>query len=211
MNTHYSTFELDVAFAEGSLDEGPLAAHLRACDRCRAYVAALEGQLPLPDAPPARPKFARLVGVGTTVLLAAAAVLLFVRTRDAGPGYVGTKGTPAVQLLLRRDGATRIWDGRESVRAGDALALHVACEGYRHVTIAGREGAAWQRLEDVECPAQPSVLPFTLRVDDRPGDEAIAVVLSSDRLSSEAIAQYASGKPAAPHWVHVHVLAKEAK
>ena len=37
------------------------------------------------------------------------------------------------------------------------------------------------RLSDVPCPPEPATLPFTLVVDDQPGHEKLAVVLTTVR------------------------------
>jgi hypothetical protein len=125
------------------------------------------------------------------VLALAASVLLLVRAGNDG-AYVATKGTPAVQLLVHRDeepSGTRVWDGRSPVQPGDRLALHVACEGRKRVTVAAPGKAGWQRLSEVPCPESGDPLPFTLVVDDEPGDEQLAVVLSEAGLDDAAMAE----------------------
>jgi hypothetical protein len=113
----------------------------------------------------------------------AASVVLLVRTASRpSNGYVAMKGTPSVELLIHRDQATGVWDGRSPVHPGDSLALRVACEGLHVVAVASPGPAGWGRLSETPCPTSGVALPFTLLVDDQPGDEQLAVVLSQDRL-----------------------------
>jgi hypothetical protein len=128
------------------------------------------------------------------VAIAAGALLVAGRARDAEVGgYVGLKGMPSVQLVVRRGEASTLWNGTGPVRAGDALALRVACEGLSHVAIAAEEGGGrWSKLKDADCPAGAKLLPFTLLVDDTPGTERFAVVLSRDVLEDAAIARAAA-------------------
>lgn len=192
MNKRLSSFELDLWFADGTPD-GEVATHVASCARCSAYVKELHSSwaddLSHPSAPavasarlatgPARSPL-RFVMPAATVLALAAAVMLYVRSRPPldNPDYVGVKGAPAVQLLVRSGGATRIWDGRSAVRAGDAIAVHVACEHLEHVTVVAETPSGIARLSDVPCPSGPAALPFTLVVDDAPGHERFAVILT---------------------------------
>lgn len=195
---HLSTFELDVFHAatpaERSLDEGrEIAAHVAACAECRAYLDGLDGLgAPPAFAAPEPPRRAaglvrgggmRALAPAAAVLALAACVMLFVRAKRIDEStYVGEKGAPALQALIRRDGSVRVWDGASAIRAGDAIALTVACERFGWVTVAsGNEPTV--RAWDGECPKGPPVtLPFTLVVDAQPGREHFTVVLSHHRL-----------------------------
>ena len=128
------------------------------------------------------------------VMALAASVVLFVRTASRpSDGYVAMKGTPAVELLIHRDQATAVWDGRSPVHPGDSLALRVACEGLHVVAVASPGPAGWGRLSETPCPAAGAALPFTLVVVDQPGDVQLAVVLSQDRLD-DALLSSAIGR-----------------
>lgn len=190
MSGHRSPFELDVWFADGK-PSGEIADHVGACERCSDYVAELDALAGdgLALRPPSRPRvrsLRRFVAPAAATLALAASVALFLRERStpsAGDAsYIGTKGTPAVQVLVRADGATRVWDGRSPLRSGDALALHVACEGLAQVTVAAETPSGIARLSDGPCPSAPSMLPFTLVVDDQPGRERFSVVLTRARV-----------------------------
>jgi hypothetical protein len=145
-------------------------------------------------------------------LAAAAGVLLFAwRLPEAQPPttYVGVKGTPSVQLVVRRAGSTRIWDGRSPVRPGDALGLRVACEGLAHVAVVAR-GTTWTKLKDASCPTDSAPLPFTLVVDAEPGNERFAVVLSREPLPDEGLVRAASSEARGPDlWAVVFDVAKD--
>jgi hypothetical protein len=192
-----SPFALDVHWASREPPDAALAEHLAGCERCRAYLAGLRAF----DAD--RP--VALLGVGPRAesrvagsmrwvlplaggLAIAACMLVFLNPRH--DGYVGAKGTPAVELMVRRGGDTAIWDGNAAVHPGDAIAVRVACEGLSHVAVAApqAENRGWTRLADADCPTDPaSSLPFTLVVDEQPGDEHFVVVLSRAALDDAAI------------------------
>jgi hypothetical protein len=199
---HPSTLTLDVFQASGRRADDVVDAHLASCARCRRYVDELEraGDAPLarPIAMPrdgraARraPSSSRLWTASAGVMAAAAAVVLLARTllpTSDTPTYVGTKGTPAVQALIHRD-HTLVWDGRSAIRAGDAIALRVACEGFTEVTVAtpSTDRAAWTRLFEGACPATEDPLGFTLVADDEPGEEHVAVVLRKGPLDDRQL------------------------
>jgi hypothetical protein len=184
---HVSSFELDVYFASGEDEgdrEGATARHVAECARCRAYLEGLEALSALP--PPARTR-RRLWIPAVATLALAAGIALFVsreRSRTEELNYVGTKGSPAAQILIRSAGQVRVWDGASPVRPGDALAVHVACEEFSYVTVATESVA---RPWEGPCATTPSTLPFTLVVDDQPGREHFNVVLSRARLTDEGL------------------------
>jgi hypothetical protein len=130
----------------------------------------------------------RLGSAAGVLALAACAVLYFsARTTKNDESYVGVKGSPAAQILLRRDSQVRVWDGVAPVRAGDAIAVDVACEQFKHVTVATvaaeENGGALTRAWEGECPrtSPSSPLPFTLVVDEQPGREHFSVVLHREQ------------------------------
>ena len=201
-----STFDLDVYWASGQHTGTDLAKHVAGCARCQGYLASLDEALLFPAPAPA------LVTASTSAtreaqrpvrglpgwvlplagaLALAASVLFFGRGRSVpepgGPGYVAIKGTPAVELLVQREQGIARWDERSPVHPGDRIALRVACEGLARVTVAAPQGETWGRLSETACPASGDPLPFTLVVDDEPGDEQLAVVLSQARLDEAAL------------------------
>ncbi len=219
MSKHFSSFELDVWFADGK-PSGDIAKHLTSCERCAAYVDELEalaseGASLRAPSPPARMRSLRRLVVPTATGLALAAGLaLFIGSRSGkdDPEYVGTKGTPAVQVLVRTEGTTRIWDGRSPVRPGDAIALHVVCEGLAQVAVAAETRSGMARLSDGPCPSVPSTLPFTLVVDAEPGRERFSVVLTRSRVDDarlrEVVQQRTRDRDV---WVSSFELPKEVR
>lgn len=192
---HYSTFEIDVAWAEGLASHPDLEGHFASCAECSAYVDELRAleALPPPASVPAQrrrgaPKKWMALAVATLAL--AAGVVLFLRQRTTIPSeqpgtYVGVKGgTPASMLLVKRGDVTRPWDGREPIRPADVVAVHVACEGYRSVTVLAKDEARWVQIAANDCPSEAGVLPFTLVVDERPGDEEIRIVFTRENGES---------------------------
>jgi len=192
-----SPFALDLHWASREPADAALAEHLARCERCRAYLAGLDALdadravALLGVGPKPEPRSARairgVVPLTGGLALAAGTFLVVSQRHDARiGGYVGVKGTPAVELLVRRGGDTAIWNGSAAVHPGDALAVRVACEGLSHVAVAAALPTAnlgWVRLADADCPADPAVpLPFTLVVDEQPGDEHFVVVVSRAAL-----------------------------
>jgi hypothetical protein len=204
-----STFELDVYWASGKRGDAALEAHVAECARCRAYLAGLEALAESRAPERGRRRWALPSALGAGLALAACLVL-FARGRSVESPYVGIKGSPAVQVLVHRQADTWIWDGRTAVRPGDALALRVACEGLDHVAVASPGAAGWGRITDGACPVEEAPLPFTLVVDDAPGDEQLAVVLSRDALDDEALrGAIGEGRRTADVWVAGFLLPKE--
>lgn len=219
-DAHVSTFALDVYWASGRAPDAELEEHLAGCARCRAYLAGLDALAGnRPDVPIRRAsaRASRTWAVPSAavagVLAVAAGVLLLVRGHSAEREYVGTKGTPAVQVLVHREAETWIWDGRSPVRPGDALALRVGCEGLEHVAVAAPEDGHWERVASADCPtntAQP--LPFTLVVDSEPGTESVAVVMSRALLDDSALrTAIDEARRSEDVWVEEFMLPKETE
>ncbi len=200
----FSAFALDLVRASGSPPDPALAEHLEQCAQCRAYLEQLDalGVMPPPVWPhgqkkrPAPRRHRRMQWMAAPLATATALVVgvLVWNNRDTvgGGAYVGVKGAPAVQVLVRSGDQTRIWDGVSPVRPGDALALRVECQGFSRivVTTTGAAGAM-VRLFDNTCPSGDAPLAFTLIPDDAPGDERITVTFgagpSDDRSLAGAI------------------------
>jgi len=77
------------------------------------------------------------------------------------------------------------------------------------VAVASPGPAGWRRLSETPCPTSGAALPFTLVVDDQPGDEQLAVVLSQDRLDDALLSTAIGGTERdAEVWVVKLVLPK---
>jgi len=220
MTRHASSFELDVHFADGQ--DAAVAAHVATCPACAAYLEALRAldgdgtRLPVPVPAPAQrtstvTPLRRFVAPAAAVLALAAGLALWARSRNVtDETYVGVKGAPALQVLVRDSAQTRVWDGHSAVHAGDAVALHVACEQLEHVTVTTTDAHGLVRLWDGPCPRPPAALPFTLRVDDQPGRERFAVVLAKQQLEEPALREaLRTNARAADLWVIAVELPKE--
>lgn len=223
-----SRFELDVHWSSGRPADATIEAHVLACSGCQRYLAHLD-QIAAEPAPAWDPGRARSRGasraapwrrwVALTGSAAAVAMgaLLFLRARPTDHGgdpgaYVGVKGSPAVQVLVRTSAGTRVWDGRAPVHPGDALALEVACDGFARVAVAAPSspGGAWARLAEAECTRAPLLLPFTLVLDEQPGDERVAIVFSVERVDEgDLTAAVESEARTRDVWVTGLVLRKE--
>jgi hypothetical protein len=215
-----STFALDVYWASGRAGDASIAAHVERCDRCKAYLAHLDtlyARLPVPRPPlrsgaDRRPWWPGAMAGGLAV---AAAVALFAIARARTPAsgaYVGAKGTPAAQVLLRRGQETRVWDGRAALRPGDALALRVSCEEWKRIAVAVPGPQGWARVSDALCPASDAPLPFTLQVDGEPGDEQLALVLTQRSIDDGALERaIEENRRAADAWTIRFVLPKQTE
>jgi hypothetical protein len=219
---HVSMLELDLFFATRERNVA-LEAHVDECARCAGYLkelAALQEarRVPLPSAGAStasgwlsdsarraapQPAFSVRSRRRPWLLPGAAAMtaavvfsLLSLQSADERAPAVAVKGSPAVQLLVRRGQETRIWDGSSRVRAGDVLGLRVACEDFSTVTVVAARGEEWTRLEEQACPAPAGVrtLPFTLVVDAAPGRERFAVVFSKAALEERALSEAMSAQ-----------------
>jgi hypothetical protein len=214
-----STFALDVYWASGRSGDAVLDTHVAACDRCRAYLANLDAlaesgpALPtMPKRSPSALRRSRALPLAGALALAAGLALYVYGRPPPSDGYVGIKGTPAVQLLLHRDHDTRLWDGHSPLHPGDSLALRVACEGLKRVVVAAPGTGGWSRLSSNPCPAGDDPLPFTLQVDSEPGDEKLAVVLSQDELDDDTLQKaIAETRRSADVWVLSFVMPKETE
>ena len=193
MNGHISAFALDVHWAEGR-PPGDLEAHVATCERCRGYLASLDASARREHPPPrivvslqARRPRNWVLPIFSTIALAAG-VALFVKA-GAPREYVGTKGTPAVELFIERDHRIDRWDERTPVHPNDRLALHVACEDFPRVVVAAPVSGVWTTVFDGPCPLQSEALPFSLTVDDQPGDEHLALVWSKEPMKGASLAR----------------------
>lgn len=138
--SHPSSLDLE-AFACGE-ENAPVAAHLEACDACRAFVEEL-GALPAPAlAPPAKRRSRWNVGAIALPLAAAAALVLLLRspkkegvvvppvataasTEEPATSF---KGLRQVAVIRERDGEQRRFTGKVPVREGDRLRVEVAID-----------------------------------------------------------------------------------
>jgi hypothetical protein len=218
---HLSMFELDLYFATQASD-ARIEEHVESCERCSGYLAELEllQEAGVPtargaasEAPPRRssrrPRALALSLAGIASLAALTALLVVPRAPQAPA--VAVKGSPAVQLLVRRGAETRAWDGSSALRAGDALGLRVVCEEFGRVAVATGAGRGrWSQLSEAECPPAGAPLPFTLLVDDEPGGERLAVVFSKSALEARALEQAIEARRLdAQVWVTRFELVKE--
>lgn len=224
---HLSSFELDVYFASrdpakpGEDATSAIARHVASCASCAAYLAELEAldaehDLRVQRVPTLSARrfsgLRRLIAPAATLAALAAAAIVYVKSRPAvdDTDYVAAKGVPAVQVLVRSGGQTRVWDARSPVRSGDSLALRVACEQLVHVTVASPSSSGLVRLSDGPCPKTPATLPFTLVVDDQPGRERLVVVLTRTRLDDTALGEALRVNTRDAHvWVTTFEFAKE--
>src|SRR5262245_20329133 len=206
-----TTFALDLYFAAGTQGDATIAAHVASCARCAAYLAQLsllqQTALvpPIAAQRPRRRSRPRLLAISAAVS-ACAAVVVWLRSGD----YVGSKGVPAVQVLVRGSDQARVWDGKTPLHPGDAIALRTACDRFARVAVAVPRNASgdWSRVFEGRC-SESEPLPFTLVADDKPGSERIEVVFSSAALDDAALRRALErGERSETVWVNEVVLTK---
>jgi hypothetical protein len=182
----YSTFELDLYWAAPAERDLELDEHLAACDRCRSYVEQLGvlDRQPLASRP--RPKRAWVRVAAALAFACALVIVVLAWPRDRTVAHtVAVKGEAGVQVLVHRAAETSVWDPALPVRAHDALALRVTCDGMSQVAVLVPDRTGWRSAFAGAC--EEGVLPFTLVVDDQPGSEQTAVVLSQAPLDALAL------------------------
>jgi hypothetical protein len=133
--------------------------------------------------------------------------------RESARGsYVASKGQPGAQAIIRSDGRSQIWDGKRPLRKGDAIALRAWCEGFAHVAVITPSAidGEWSRLFDGPCPRESEPLPFTLVVDDQPGEERLALVFSATRVADEALRSAARRTEHTPETRVIHLSFRKA-
>jgi len=226
---HPSFLELDRhALGAGRADT---AAHVASCETCRARLIDIGQVGPASDAPAwalrleprQRPLFGwltarrvRPLGWGVTAFACVFALWLasgHLGTRPIGTGvdsYVGTKGGPALWLYVKHGERIDIWNGTDPVHPGDLLRLKVQPARYRHISVftaSGKTPAAYARLYDGPV-AAPTALPFSWKVDAQPGDETLVVVLASESVSPDEVANVLTRGDDGRRWSRRFVLAK---
>jgi hypothetical protein len=123
-----------------------------------------------------------------------------------------TKGGRAVGVFVRRGGKTFLWDGRQPVRAGDALRLEVVPDGLGFVQVFsevdGPGGPSLQHLHQAAVPPRSGgVLRVAWQVDGASPREVLVVVLSRAPLDVDAARAAARAtRPDADTWVSRLVL-----
>lgn len=192
MNHEPSIFTLDVYYAGGARGDPEIEAHVASCERCAAYLAALEAQPPAPPVVLGRRRGGSWQLMAASAAVVCCAVLLWHAQKPEA--YVASKGVPAVQAVIRSQGSSRVWDGKTPIRAGDAIALRADCDRYQQVAVlvpaavsGARVGRAWSRVYAGACPKPNEVLPFSLVADKKPGREHIDVVFSQLPLDDDAL------------------------
>jgi len=194
---HPSFLELDRATLGRGTPE--TAQHIEGCVRCQSHASALRATAQLPrwvrelEASPLprwSPRPWMLVGGG---LAFAALVAVGLRPWLATPAsspvrvVVAAKGSPTVALYIMREGLIFLWDGRAPIQAGDHLQLEVAAGGFSRVTVASTGADAELLYSGPIDPDRPAMLPRSFAVDSRPGTERLALGLSRQELTTEAL------------------------
>jgi hypothetical protein len=105
--------------------------------------------------------------------------------------YDTAKGGRVVGVFVRRGGKTFLWDGREPVRAGDALRLKVVPDGLRFVhvfsEVDGPGGASLQHIHQAAFqPRSGGLLRAAWQVDGASRREILVVVLSRAPIDVDA-------------------------
>jgi hypothetical protein len=176
MTEHPSYFALDRHHLSGDPDIG---AHVAVCPACRAYLDGLREPDQLPAWLPQRRPRRWVIGL-SVALAAAASVALWPREE------IREKGTPAVQVHLKRGDAVSPWQAGMGLRAGDRLRLQIAPAGYRFVSVATGGPAPAVLFAGALDPAGSTLLPASFRVDGAAAEETLDVVLAAQPVPPAA-------------------------
>jgi hypothetical protein len=186
--------------------------HLAACLTCAAYLrdpasslaapAWLDGVKLAPAAPPPRtstwawpwrrPGWRLLVPTLVAGAALAGAVLLLqpARLHDAPADGIRAKGSPAVQLIIKRGERVFAWTGG-AVRPGDRLRMEINGAGFGYVSLAGRSPPEGKPvvLYDGALETGAHLLPISFRVDGEGKQEILSVIFGRRPIPAELHAQ----------------------
>jgi hypothetical protein len=172
--------------------------HLASCKECRRYLEGLREAPPISTLLPIRAGIAqalrdrqktlRLRWAGATSAILAAACLLLIVGRikpsmvDQLPAYVGAKGLSSVWIYVKRGSATKLWDGKQAIAAGDRVRIKVDPAGYGRVDVYSLKNADAPELlySGSVAPTESVILPDAWEIDSEPGAERLMVVFSNE-------------------------------
>jgi hypothetical protein len=177
MSEHPSFFALD---RHHLVPDPEIAAHAAACPACRAHLEGLRPPAELPSWLLARRRPRRWVVELSVALAAAAAIALW--PREA----IREKGTPAIQIHLKRGDAVAPLETGTRLRAGDRLRLQIAPAGYRFVSVATGGAAPSVLFAGALDPKGSTLLPASFRVDGADAEETLDVVLAAEPVPPAA-------------------------
>jgi hypothetical protein len=221
-STHPSFLELDRAALGAGAPE--TAHHVKDCARCQSYARTVQTPPPLvpwiaelqaKGTPGRMPPLLWLMGGGL-----AFAVLLVAGLRlwPAAPTpddlqvrpLVASKGGPTVAVYIKREERVSLWDGRSPIRVGDRIQLEVAPGGFSRLTLASLGDEPELLYAGPIEPTHPAMLPVSFLVDGNSGAERLALGLSRQALTAEALVTAAAAhRRDASLWTTELVLTKE--
>jgi hypothetical protein len=220
---HPSYFALD-RLALG-VPDAETSEHVATCARCAAYIASITPlEAPMPLSMHRRKRTPRaVIAVSVLVpLLAAAAIFLVLRASQAPAPiamndaprdpYIGTRGTPAIGLYVRRGASIALWDGAARFAAGDTIRIKVIPEGFDTVHVYALEQGRPTELYDgplVPDDAGETLLPSAWQLDADSGSETIVVVLSRGPFRTPTNDVLTRDRDGETLWVRRFVLEKE--
>jgi hypothetical protein len=225
---HPSYLELD-RLALGAPAAPETAAHVAACDRCRAHLDGL-GQAPaLPAALRERASStARLAWwrgrlLATTGLAMAVVALVVWKSTlrldvpDAPPSVApaadGSKGLPSVWIYVKHDGELALWDGHRPLAAGDRLRFKIDPQDLTHVDVFTRDEGGARAMVPVFggdlAAGAITTLPGAWQLDASAGRQSLIVVLSKRAISAREAARFVDGGAPAGIWLRRFELRAE--
>lgn len=212
---HVSTLTLH-RLRQGELDAAATAearAHLATCETCARRLRAQESARaefelqPVPEALRAANDsrgFLRWIAVGLAAAAAVLLVLLVAPGPDAGIRDVTrTKGGGAdVEAWVDTPSGPRALRPSEEVEAGDRIQVRFRRPSHPWVTLAGIDGrgdvevyGTWTAAMDT---ADWQMAPFSLRLDETPGDHALVLLFTDDKPTPGAVERVARSREAPP-------------
>jgi hypothetical protein len=174
--------------------------HVRTCAACAGYIAAPAP--PVPDwlgsaslAPArqairARPAWPRLVWLTASAMAVAAALLLlprFSHRPDDTGGAIREKGTPALQVFVKRDAKVFAWNLDDKLQPNDRLRFEVRGAGARYISVANRpaDGGRPTILYSGEIGPGAQLLPLSFQVDADRSPDVVSVITAQRPIAPE--------------------------
>jgi hypothetical protein len=206
---HPSYYALDRLRA-GLPGTEPVRAHVSSCASCAAHLQAVA-----PAAPPwlagvtLRPRRRRVLLWSATATATAALGLVVAVGRPDQESAIREKGSPSVEVFIRRGEEVFAWDGHRPVRPRDRLRLRLRGNGYDFVSVASLPDgdAAPAVLYEGSLAPGPVLLPLSFQVDDQGSAERLSVILGRRPMP----AQLHAGRARVPEdgWRQIIALDKE--
>lgn len=182
----------------GPTDEDALRSHLAGCPACAARLdhqrelRAEFVRMPMPEALQPKPSLWERLGHWrmsfVALPVAAALAVAVLPLPDEGTRSKG--GDAALEAWVETGRSARPAYTNELVAPGSRVQLKFDARGHRYVTLAGRDGAGVVEVySTLQAQGGVEAAPFSLTLDDTPGDQIFFAVLTDARPDPERLVE----------------------